>query len=182
MATSLRLPVLDHHQQAVQVVADVLLRHGVLHQRRAAGAGPSARSAKRGRLARRLGQARKILGRQRLQREAALARLDQQPLVLLLQRDLGVVGQRAQDVEQLARPDGDRRAPRRPPSSALRAVIWISMSVARNDKRVRGALDQHVGQDRQRMAPLDDAAHRRKRSEELVALCFDQNHCSLPLS
>jgi hypothetical protein len=56
--------ILHHHQQAVQVIADVLLRHRVLHQPEQP---PQRllRQRKAGRFAGRLGQTRKILGRQR---------------------------------------------------------------------------------------------------------------------
>jgi hypothetical protein len=35
------------------------------------------------------------------------------------------------------------------------------------------ALDQHVGEDRQRVAPLDDAADRGKRCQNIVAFGFN---------
>ncbi len=104
----LEAAVLDHHEQPVQVVADVLLRHRVLHERQAAAAAPFARSVKRadspaGRARRGKSSAGSVCSV-----EAALAGSHQQPLVLLLQRHLASFRQRAQDVEQLARADGDR--------------------------------------------------------------------------
>src|SRR5437016_158219 len=65
----LQLPILHHHEQAVQVVTDILLRHRVLHQAEQPAQRLLAEREARG-LARRLCQAREVLRRQRLQREA----------------------------------------------------------------------------------------------------------------
>jgi len=84
-----------------------------------------------GRFARRPGEARKVLGGQRLQGEAALAGLDQQSLVLLLQRNLRPSGSARRISRSFLAPTVTARASAGAPM-ALRAAIWISMSVARN--------------------------------------------------
>ena len=75
----------DHQQHAVQVVADVLLRHRELDQAQQP-AQRLLRQREARRFAGRAWQAREIVRRQRLQVEAALAGRTQQALVLRLQR------------------------------------------------------------------------------------------------
>jgi hypothetical protein len=129
-----------------------------------------------GHLTRRPREAREVLGWKRLQREPALSGLDQQTLILLLECDFRAVGKGAQDVDQLSRTDGHCLCiPIR-----LGAATGLDLDFnirGEEQQRLRTALDQHVRQDRQRVAALDDAAHRRERSEQFVALRFDQCHC-----
>jgi hypothetical protein len=73
------------------------------------------------------------------------------------------------------------------------ACVWLNRRQGKDggrDRPVGGATDFEVAdlktltglaKNRQGMAPLDDAAHRREGSEDLVALRFDQTSCSLPL-
>src|SRR5712672_3510938 len=98
----LKLLVLDHHQQAVEIVADVLLRHGVLHQTEQPSQSFLAQR-KAGHLARRPRKTREVLRWERLQRESTLARLDQQALILLLERYFRAVGKGTQDIDKLSR-------------------------------------------------------------------------------
>ena len=102
-----QLAAVHDHEQAVQVVADILLRHRVVHQTELA-AQHLLRQREARRFAARARQARKVFRRQRLQAEAAAAGLDQQALVLRLQVHVDVLGQRPQDVEQLSRTHGER--------------------------------------------------------------------------
>src|SRR5712664_2372438 len=95
----LELLVLDHHQEAVEVVADVLLRHGVLHQAQQPSQSFLAQR-KAGDLTGRPRKAREVLGWKRLQGESTLARLDQQALILLLKRDFCAVGKSTQDIDK----------------------------------------------------------------------------------
>jgi hypothetical protein len=84
----------------------------------------------------------------------------------------------ARRVEQLSRPDGYRAGVGGSREAAPRRDL--DLDVGREEReRVGRAVDQHVGQDRQRMAPLDDSADRRQGGEDLVARRFDQNHVSV---
>jgi hypothetical protein len=118
----------DDQQQAVEVVADVLLGHGVLHQGELLLEGLLRGGEVHG-FAFRRGQARVVGGGQGLQLEAALAGLEGDALVVEGEADVGGVGQGAQDVLQLAGADGDGDIIRAQPAGAL-LRIWISMSVA----------------------------------------------------
>jgi hypothetical protein len=167
--------VLDHHQEPVQVVADVLLRHGVLHQAKEL-AQRLLRQRKPCRLAGGLGEPRKILGRQGLEHEPALAGLDEHALVLLLQRHLGALGQGAQDVDELARAHGHGARLSRGLDRA--AGRDLDLDVGREERKAaRAALDQDIGQDGQRVAAFDDSADGRERPQQFVALRFHQDHC-----
>src|SRR5206468_10689039 len=114
------------------------------------------------RLASGLRQAREVLRRQRLQSEAASACPYQQAFILRLQADLRVLRQGTQDVEQLSRTDGERARLARAREAA--ACADLDLDVGREKaERVRRAINEHVRQYRQRVAPLDDSAHRGKR-------------------
>src|SRR6185437_10543146 len=116
----------DREEDAVQVVADVLHRHGELHQAQ----GVLERFLRQGEgLGRvlRLDHAREIGRRQRLQVEAALARPHHHAVLLRLERDVRVLGQRPKDVVELARSDRH---------SALGVAV---------DRRLRGDLDLEIG-------------------------------------
>src|SRR3954469_21810901 len=170
----LKAAILDHHEQPVQVIADILLRHGVLHQREQAPQGPLLELEAR-RLAGGLSEPREVFCRKALQRESASTRLKDEPLVLLLQGHLSGVRQCPQDVEELARSDRDRMGFRGGLEAALRD--HLDLDVRREEREVGAdALDQHVGQDRQRVRAFDDSAHCGKGYEDLVVLCLDQNH------
>src|ERR1700730_5645556 len=164
----LELLVLDHHQETVEVIADVLLRHGVLHKAKQPAQSFLAQR-KAGDLTGRLRKARKVLRGKRLQRESTLARLDQQTLILLLERDFCAVGKGTQYIDKLSRANRHCLCI----SIRLRTAARLDLDFdigGEEQQRLRTALNQHVRQDRQRMAALDDAAHRRKRAEEFVAL------------
>jgi hypothetical protein len=78
--------------------------------------------------------ARKIIGRQGLQAETALAAAHLQALVFQEQADFGGIRQRTQDFLQLACPDGNR-AIAVATGTWVVVVIWISMSVASKVRR-----------------------------------------------
>jgi hypothetical protein len=63
--------------------------------------------------------------------------------------------------------------------AALRGDLDLDIGGEERDA-FGGAIDQHVRQDRQGVAALDDAADCCKRCEELVSLCF--NHSSIYLN
>ena len=118
----------DHHEQAVEVVADILLRH------RVGDLGELVledllRHANRHALVFGRGQPRIVGGRQGLQLEAAAAGLDGETLVVEAEGDVCRLGQRAQDVLQLSRPTVIAVSSPPPAPTAL-VLIWISMSVA----------------------------------------------------
>jgi hypothetical protein len=170
----LEAAVLHHHEKPVQVIADVLLRHRVLHEAKQvtqlALAERKARALPRG-----LRKPRKILRGQRLQRKAAFAGAHEEPLVLLLQGHLRILWQRAQDIDELARPDGKRS--RLGFGRQCRARGNLNLDIrSKKSKRLSATVNQHIGEDRQRMAALDDAAHRGQWSEDLVAFCFHKDH------
>ena len=82
---------IQHQQHPVQVVADVLLRHCVLNQQQQSFKCFLLEfdfSGRRGRL----GKFWKILRRQRLQSEAALAGFDQQAIILRFQSNISLLG------------------------------------------------------------------------------------------
>ena len=70
------------------------------------------------------------------------------------------------------------KLPASPPSSAL-VRTWISRSLVVNSTVLAVLAHQHVGQDRQRVAPLDDAGHRLQGSEQLLLRRFQNNHVFL---
>src|SRR5688572_9691460 len=170
--------VLDHHQQAVQIVPDVLLSHRVLHERKHPAQGLLLEFEAR-RLASGLGQARKILGRQGLQREAAFARPDHKALVLMLERHFRAVGKRTQDIKELARTHGDRAPFGCRQHAAARGDLDFDVG-GEEGKSLAAALHEHVGENGQRVTALDDPAHCRERPEQLVPLCFCKIHFYLP--
>src|SRR3954467_10289826 len=152
----LDLASLYDHQQTVEVIANVLLRHGVLHEPEHTTQG-LLRHRKARHVACRLGEAREIFRRQRLQAKAALAGPYQQPLVLRLQADLGLLRQRPQDVEQL--PRAHRKGTRILGAGDAAAGADLDLDIGRQERHgFPGAVDQNVRQDRQRMTPLDDAS------------------------
>jgi hypothetical protein len=114
-----------------------------------------------------------------LQAEAALAGFHHEPFVLVRKRDLGVLRQCTQDVEQLPRSNSHRARLGRRADTAPRRDLDLDIS-SKKGERIAAAFDQDIGKDRQRMASLDNPAYGRKRSNELVALCFCKIHCCLP--
>ena len=168
------LTTVDHHQQAIKVITDVLLRHGVVHESELP-AQELLRQCEARRLPRRLGKAREVLRGQCLQAKAAATCSYKEALVLRLQAHFRVFRQCAQDVEQLASAYGQRASLARAGEAAARGDLDLDIG-REEDERFRRAIDEHVRQYRQRMAPLDDSANRGKRCQELVSLCF--NHSS----
>src|SRR5260221_5357491 len=167
----LEFAALHHHQQPVQVVADVLLRHRVLHEPQQM---PQRllRQRKARYLSGGLGKARKILCRKGLQAEPAAARFDHQALVLRLQADFGVLGEGTQNIEQLPCAYGQRACVAGTSQGAARTDLNLDIG-GKETERFGGAVDQYVREDWQSVASFDDAAHRSKRRQQLVSLCFD---------
>src|SRR5690606_2111905 len=156
-------------EQAVEVVTDVLLGHGVLHQGQEALELLLA-ELDLGGLGFGLGDAREIFRRQGLQIEAALTGLELQTLVVEGQADFGGFRQGAQDVLQLAGADGD--------GDVFAADTGggganLDFDIGRQQGQVfTGLLDQYVGEDRQGVTFLDNAADGLQRAENLIARAF----------
>jgi hypothetical protein len=115
-----------------------------------------------------------VRGREGLQVEAALARLHRHAVFLGLQRNLGVLGKGAQDVVELARARGHR-----PLGIAvqLRAGGDLHLKVGRQEVHLAsGRADEHVGEDRKRVAALDDTRDLLQRAQEPVVRCSDLEH------
>jgi hypothetical protein len=170
----LELPVLDDEQHAVEVVANVLLGHRVLDEQEE-GAQPGLRQPVGGR-AGRFREPRKVLRRERLQAEAALARLHLDLVRLRIQSDGGVFGQRAQDVHELA---GRNRhllvAGRLVGERELRSHLDFQVGGDELELLSR-TLDQHVREDGQRVPSLHDPGHGLQRAEDFVAFGFQHFH------
>ena len=169
-----QLAAVGDDQQAVEVVADVLLRHRVRHLGELALEGALADGEARGGVGRRV-QARVVGGGQGLELEAAAAGLDGEALVVEREADLGAVGQGAQDVLQLARTDGDRRIFAADVAAGCGADLDLDVG-GEHRELVAMLLDQHVGQDRQRVALFDDAGNRLQRGQERIAGGGEQEH------
>jgi hypothetical protein len=94
------IPV-QHQQQSVEVITDILLRHRILDEKQQI---PERflRQRDLAQNAARVSHGWKIRGRQRLQVEAALAATHLQAIVLKVERCIGRIRQRAQDVLELA--------------------------------------------------------------------------------
>ena len=102
--------------------------------------------------------------------EASLAGLELQTLVLEGQADFGGFGQGAQDVLQLAGADGDRNAFA---ADAGSGGADLDFDIGCQQGQVfTGLLDQHVGEDRQGVTLLDNAADGLERAEKLIARAF----------
>src|SRR5690606_4265929 len=158
---------LEHEQQAVQIIADVLLRHGEMHHVEQV-LERLLQQRKRDIPFLGLGQGGKFVGSQRLQGKAAFARLNRELARGKRQLDLAGVGQGTQDVEQLARRD----------RGGFIGVAHAKLRVRRNlyfevggDKGNFLALlaQQDIGQNRQRISSFDYSRHRGQRFQQGVA-------------
>src|SRR6267142_2681591 len=89
-----------------------------------------------------------------------------------------VLRQRPQDIQQLACTHRKRACLAAGAEAAARADLDLDVR-GQESQRVGRAVDQHVGEDRERVPALDDSAHRSQGRQKLVALCFD--HCWLSI-
>ena len=168
---------LGHEQNAVQVVANVLHRHGkrdLVHQvferflRHAEG------GAKAGGLL----HQREVWRGQRLQGKAAFAAFEQDFVGVGLQRHRLVGGHGFQDVHQLARADGGGKVAL--VAAQLGGGADLNFQIAGGQlHRVAHFVQQHVGQNRHGVAPLDDAADRLQYGQDFVLCGFEKNHVCL---
>ena len=112
------------------------------------------------------GQCRKILARQRLQLKARASRRQRQPSVALaiFQQHLRAIRQLAHDV--VKRVGGGRRRPAAHDVGAY-GLHHFDIEIRRRQRqRSLLGMQQHIGQDRDRIAPLDDALHMVQRFEK----------------
>lgn len=169
-----QLAAVGDDQQAVEVVADVLLRHRVRHLGELALEGALADSQPRGGVDGRV-EARVVGGGKGLELEAAATGLDGEALVVEREADVCGIRQGAQDVLQLARADGDRDVLAADVAAGGGADLDLDVG-GEHGELVAMLLDQHVGQDRQRVAPFDDAGNRLQRGQERIAGGGEQEH------
>jgi len=164
-------------QNAVQVVADVLHGHGkgdlaqqvLEHLLRHAESG-----AEGGRFL----HQREVFGGQGLQREAALAAFQNHLGLLRLQAHGLVAGHGLQDVDQLAGTDGGGEVAG--VAAQLGRGADLDFQIAGCQLQcIAGLLDQHIGQNGQRVAALDNAGHRLQDRENFVLCGFQDDHVNL---
>ncbi len=125
-------------------------------------------------------QVREILRRQRLQGKARLAAGDGDAFLLWIAPHfhLGTVRQLAHDVVQNVRRNRQRTGRRNLRADAL---ADLALEIRRLEhQRVAGRLQQHVGQDRDGRAPLDDAGDMAQRSEQFTAFDHELHDFASP--
>ena len=123
---------------------------------------------------------RKVFGRQRLQREAALAALQDQLVLAAIRLTVWSSGMVRRMSISLRAPTVVVKLPLSPSSSAV-VRIWISRSLVVNSTPSAGLANQHVGQDRQGVPALHDARHRLQRREQLCLALPSGRSCLTPL-
>ncbi|MFK4607304.1 hypothetical protein ABIF57_006756 [Bradyrhizobium diazoefficiens] len=123
------------------------------------------------------GQIREVILRQRLEREARAAGADRQhgAVAVGLEHDLGAVRQLAHDVVEHVRRHGGGAGSRGFRGQGFRH-LEVEVGRLQRQFRVLGP-DQHIAEDRNRIAALDHAVDMAQRFQELRA--FDRNlHCT----
>ena len=101
---------------------------------------------------------RKVFGLQGLQRELALATLEDHLVLAGLERDGLVPGHGAQDVDQFARTNGGGEVARIAAEFGGGADLDFQVAGGELDRGADFA-QQHVGEDGQRVPPLHDAGN-----------------------
>src|SRR5258708_29289419 len=120
-------------------------------------------------------QSRKILCRERLQAEATFSRLYLKSLVQQREGNLRSVREGAENIDEFSRSHGDFLGVARSFESHTRRNLDLDVGSDKFDMCIRSG-EQHVGQDWQRMAPLDDSGDRLQRLEQRFALGLQQIH------
>ena len=144
------------HQQAVEIIADILHRHAVLHLREHVFK-RFLRQRKSGAHVFTDAHQRKIFRRQGLQVEARFACFKREAVLRPIQRHQRAFGQRAQNILQLFGIGGDAEIF----GIAVRAVgVDLNFQVGGQDIGLAvHALQQNIAQNRQGVAPLDNAGN-----------------------
>ena len=151
-----QLVAVDHQQHAVQVIADVLLRHREMDHAEQLPEGLLRNRQARAEVCS-LVDGRELVGGKRLEREAAFAGAHGQTLVGEVERDFAR-RHGAQDVEQLARGDGGGDLIAAHAEVGMRGDL--KFEIGREERHVGAVLgNQQIGEDRQRMTAFDDSAH-----------------------
>ena len=167
-------------QNAVQVVAYVVHRHGKRDLAQQAFKG-FLRHAKHRAKAGRLLHQRKIFGGQGLQGELAFAALEDDFALARFQGHGLVGGHGAQDVDELARAYGGAEIAGI--AAEFGAGADLDFQVAGGELQAgAGFAYQHVGKDRQSVATFDDTGHRLQYGQHLVLRGFQNNHVRLQIS
>ena len=161
---------LQHEQRAVQEIARVFAGDRELRLRR-----PSARATSRGASRRRspprLRQRREVVPRQRLHPRVEPIGRDLDAVLVLLDADVGV-RQRPRSRKFLGR---QRQRPGFVDRGSHRLRRPTSRSVASKPHLVALRLDQHVGEDRNRVLALDDALEELQFPQQ-IGLADDEFH------
>ena len=157
------------HQQAVEIIADVLHGHGVLHLREHVAEG-FLRQGEGGNHFFTDAHQREIFGRQGLQCKAGFAGLEGKAVLRPIQRHNRAFGQGAQDVLQFFGIGGDAEVF----GISVRAMgMDLDFQIGgQNIGLPAGALNQHVGENRQGVLALHNAGNGLQRFEQGVALGF----------
>ena len=121
---------------------------------------------------------REVVGRHRLQREAALAAGSVSLVCVADSVTIWSAGIERRMSISLRAPTVVAKLLASPPSSAL-VRTWISRSLVVNSIVRAGLADQHVGEDRQRVPTLDDARDGLQRAQEFFLCGFQDNHVNL---
>ncbi|MNZ96899.1 hypothetical protein D3C78_1161140 [compost metagenome] len=166
-----------HEQDAVEVVADVLHGHGerdLAQQVLQDLLRHAERGAERGGFL----HQREVLGRQGLQREAALAALEDDLVLAGFQAHGLVAGHGLENVDQLARAHGGGEVAG--VAAEFGGGADLDFEIAGGELQGVACLaDQHIGQDGQCVAAFDNAGHRLQNCENLVLCCLQDDHVNL---
>ncbi len=169
----LQRALVGDQQHAVEVVADVLLRHRELGEAEQP-LEVALRQRQRLQLVGAEPDARIVGGGERLQVEARARRAHGHLAAGGVDGERRVVGERAQQVLHLARGDCDRlRLLAR--QLGMRGDLHLEVG-GRHEEPAVAVLEQDIGENRQRMAALDDPRHRLQRFQQRIAGYLLQLH------
>ncbi|CWT45068.1 Uncharacterised protein [Neisseria meningitidis] len=162
-----QLAALNLHQQTVEIIADVLHRHAVLHLRQHGFETLLLQRESRADVLADIHH-RKIGGRQGLQGKTRFARLQRQTAVVPIQRHQRTGRQRAQNILKFLGIGGDAEVARA--ALGTRSVDLDFQIGCQEFGLTAFSLNQDVGQDGQGVAAFDDAGNGLQRLEQAVAL------------
>nr|GEW26933.1 hypothetical protein [Tanacetum cinerariifolium] len=165
---------IEDQQQAVQVVTDILLGHREVHHVKQVLQG-FLRQRDIGAVSLGLLHGREFFGGQGLQRKAGFTALYRQALVQQRHRHIAGLGQRAQDVEQLA--GGHGGAGHFGAGTDFSVGGDLHFRVGGQEGNAFAVLaDEDIGQNRHSVPTLDNTTHDLQWPEKRVSGGFDQLH------
>jgi hypothetical protein len=164
-------------QDAVEVIADVVHRHRERDLRQQA-LERLLRHREHGAEAGRFLHQREVFGRHALQREAALATLEDEFAAGVFEADRLVGRHGAQDVDQLARAQRGGEVAVVAIEGGGGADLDFEVAGGQLDLRT-GLAQQHIGEDGQRVAPFDDAGDGLERCQYVGLGRFQNDHVRL---